>query len=315
MFSKLNWIIGTWVVGLWLLFSTGCSSAGLFALSDQLPLKEKLLAEYKYPEVNLVLQNGNTLGISFVNSPFNDLSREEKESKAREIATFAKNNYSSVSQIDTIWVAFVVYKKIFFIVDYTNALDTFFFDKRELGSDSDLNKLGHELTTIFVFSDKSSSSTSFFTTFQTIGMIALGFGIIWVVFTIILVVKLKQRALWIVGIIALCPLLFGCLFTFAGGTAASTSNQEYERLSNVYKSQAWKIAEGNVHLVRSQPRGGHAAGDLVIVNGVEFVIDYFNSSWGYHNTVAYGGILKDGTYARIYYEGKTILRIDAKLAD
>jgi len=67
-----------------------------------------------------------------INTPFNDLTRAEKEQKAGEIAQFVKDNFDSIDKIDHIWVAFVIHKRYFFLINYTNSLDTFFFEKDEL---------------------------------------------------------------------------------------------------------------------------------------------------------------------------------------
>ena len=55
-------------------------------------------------------------------------------------------------------------------------------------------------------------------------------------------------------------------------------------LANAYKSEKYKVAEGYVHVLHKQPKTGHSKGDIVVVNGVEFEIDYFNSIDQSYNT-------------------------------
>jgi hypothetical protein len=110
---------------------TGCSSALVQDVQNLMPLRDSLVATYHVDDVNLVVQNGHALGISFVNSPFNDLPSTAKKPKAREIAQFAAKHYASIDHIDEIWVGFVVDKQ-YIIMHYTNSLDTYFFKKVEL---------------------------------------------------------------------------------------------------------------------------------------------------------------------------------------
>ena len=109
-------------------FTTGC----IQQLQDLEPLKEQIVDEYKDENVRLQLHNGNSVGVSFINTPFNDLTQAEQEQKATEIAQFVKYNYDSIDKVDYIFVAFIVHKRYFLLVEYTNALDTFHFEKDEL---------------------------------------------------------------------------------------------------------------------------------------------------------------------------------------
>ncbi len=114
------------------LLQAGCSKGIMKSLSDLAKLRNDLMNEYKVQgDVNVTVQNSTVLGISFINSAFNKLSESERETKAREIAYFAKNHYASINFIDRIWVSFVVYKN-YIIFQHTNNLNTYFFDKREL---------------------------------------------------------------------------------------------------------------------------------------------------------------------------------------
>ncbi len=74
-----------------------------------------------------------TINASFINSAFNDLPEADKEPKAREIAQFVKDHYASIGKIDQISVSFIVHKR-YVIFNYTNGLDTFFFDTKELAA-------------------------------------------------------------------------------------------------------------------------------------------------------------------------------------
>jgi hypothetical protein len=113
---------------------SACSQGFFQDLSELSPLRDQLVQTYHEDNVTVIIQNGNALGISFTNSTFNNLpTREAKQAKAREIAELVKDNYSRIDHIDMIWVSFTIHKQ-YIIFNYTNSLDTFFFDMKTLNS-------------------------------------------------------------------------------------------------------------------------------------------------------------------------------------
>ena len=84
------------------------------------------------------------------------------------------------------------------------------------------------------------------------------------------------------------------------------------RLVNAYHDKQYEIVEGPVEVLHQQPKTGHTKGDVIRVNGKEFVVDYFYATPAYHNTIAHKGALNAGTYARIYYSNGEILRVDVR---
>jgi len=84
------------------------------------------------------------------------------------------------------------------------------------------------------------------------------------------------------------------------------------RLVSAYAGDEAQIVEGPVHVLRKQPEGGHAPGDLVEIDGVQLVVEYFRITPAYKKTIEHGGVLSEGTYARVWhYEGK-VLRVDVR---
>ena len=79
-----------------------------------------------------------------------------------------------------------------------------------------------------------------------------------------------------------------------------------------YLTNRYEISEGIVKVLFEQPYEGHSKGDLVEINGVKFVVNYFTNDLIYRKTISHGGFLKKGVYAKIYHSGKQILRIDIK---
>jgi hypothetical protein len=48
------------------------------------------------------------------------------------------------------------------------------------------------------------------------------------------------------------------------------------------------------------------------VNGKQFEVNYFYVTPAYQKTLAHGGVLGSGVYARIYYHNGEILRVDIR---
>jgi hypothetical protein len=84
-------------------------------------------------------------------------------------------------------------------------------------------------------------------------------------------------------------------------------------LVRAYKGGTAQMAEGTARVRRLQPRGGHAAGDLIEISGAQVVVDFFQTTPAYKQTIARGGALQEGTQARVWhYEGK-VLRLDVMM--
>jgi hypothetical protein len=107
-----------------------CSGEGIQAVQDLIPLQEQLAAEYGGSNSKVEIEDGNTLGVTFVSSPSNGLARDRKAEQAREIASFVCENYTSMDRIDKVWVAFEIHQAGS-IVDTTSSA-TFVFKKSEL---------------------------------------------------------------------------------------------------------------------------------------------------------------------------------------
>lgn len=116
-----------------LLLISSCSPETRKALGDLAALRDQLIKEFKQKDANLSLLNSNILKISFINSGFNELGVQQQSEKARQIAFFAKEHYSSINRVDEIWVSFVVYRN-YLIFHYTDNLATYRFLKSELGT-------------------------------------------------------------------------------------------------------------------------------------------------------------------------------------
>jgi hypothetical protein len=82
------------------------------------------------------------------------------------------------------------------------------------------------------------------------------------------------------------------------------------RLVKANRYGQYEVVEGPVQVLHEQPATGHTKGDIITVNGKQFEVNYFYLTPAYRNTVAHGGVLASGVYARIYYHNGEILRVD-----
>jgi hypothetical protein len=113
-----------------LVLLAGCSGAGIQAVQDLVPLQEQLAAEYGESNIGVEIEDGNTLGVTFVSSSSNGLAGGRKAEQAREVASFVCENYASMDRVDEVWVAFEI-RQDGTMADTTGSV-TFTFEKSEL---------------------------------------------------------------------------------------------------------------------------------------------------------------------------------------
>lgn len=112
-----------------LITATGCSGEALRSFSELAALRAALIREYRHQNVNVVIQNTNVLGVTFVNSPLNGSTEAERSKRAKEVARFAEGNYASIGKIDEIWVSFVRSRTYFYIFHQGEVVSAFPFEK------------------------------------------------------------------------------------------------------------------------------------------------------------------------------------------
>jgi hypothetical protein len=87
---------------------------------------------------------------------------------------------------------------------------------------------------------------------------------------------------------------------------------DINRLVTAYRQRQYQVVEGQVQVLHEQPGTGHTKGDIIMVNGKEFEVNYFYITPAYRNTIAHGGALRPSVYARLYYHNGEILRVDIR---
>lgn len=83
-------------------------------------------------------------------------------------------------------------------------------------------------------------------------------------------------------------------------------------LLSIERSGQAEVTEGEVVVEHQQPKGGHAAGDVIFIGGKKFVIDHFRLTPGYADTIAHRGVLRPGVYARLHHYNGAILKVEIR---
>jgi hypothetical protein len=96
-------------------------------------------------------------------------------------------------------------------------------------------------------------------------------------------------------------LFFAIVWIGLHGLILSTQVISYLELRNIYNNHLYSVVEGKVHVVHEEPSFGHDKGDVILIDGKEFEFSSYDDSYGYHQTISHGGILKEGVYSRLTY--------------
>ena len=154
----------------------------------------------------------------------------------------------------------------------------------------------------------------FLTVFEIVGGgegVGLEFGIVAIFIGIILLILRLLKRIKVRFSIPLFCIVLG-LGWLSFSSAFLETNENNKQLNYIYLKKQYEIIEGNVNVLRTQPKGGHAPGDLIEIDGKQFEINYYIRTDAYKNTIANGGCLTENTYARVYHYKGQILRVDVK---
>ncbi len=174
-------------------------------------------------------------------------------------------------------------------------------------------------TTVFTLAENAAQATKNYqdhlllvVLLWAVGIIGLLYAGALLIYSLIFKLKLKRVTYRIaIGAGLAMWVGMGVLNLLNGVDAPQVSN--CARLQSIYDAHQSRITEGIVHISHIQPEGGHDKGDIVTVGNVEFEVSYYVSTCAYKQSIAHGGALTEGPYARIYYtDDHTILRIDVK---
>jgi len=112
-----------------LLFTIGCSKEFKDNFKKLSPLRDSVMKEFDVKDVRVVIQNGDCIGVSFINSKYNKASKDEQDEVRRRTLQLINSNYPDNTKINSAWVAFVIHENYFFVFNFTDSTNTRFYKK------------------------------------------------------------------------------------------------------------------------------------------------------------------------------------------
>lgn len=88
--------------------------------------------------------------------------------------------------------------------------------------------------------------------------------------------------------------------------------QRIDGLVEAYQEGRYEVSEGPVTILHQQPAHGHSSGDRIVVGGKTFEVNYFYATPAYKLTIAHGGVLHAGVYARLSHVGGELVRVEIR---
>jgi hypothetical protein len=115
------------------LLACGCSTAKEFgkSLGDLATVRAELIKKYGEQDVNLrinTFENRTAIFVTYVNSPLNQKSTEERAQRAQETAVIVKQHYPSIKKVSEIWVGFMRATSRLVIFHWSEMLEVYGFD-------------------------------------------------------------------------------------------------------------------------------------------------------------------------------------------
>ncbi len=106
----------------------GCSEGFKGNFSKLSPLREDIISKTDVEDVRVIINNGNCIGVSFINSKYNEEDSLTQEQIRTNTLDIISSHYEPGDGINSAYIAFVSHKKYFFLINYTNSLNTKFYD-------------------------------------------------------------------------------------------------------------------------------------------------------------------------------------------
>lgn len=115
-------------------FVIGCSKEFRDDFKKLFPLRDAVMKEFGVKDVKVVIQNGNCIGVSFINSKYNGESETIQDEVRQRTLQLINSNYPNNRKINMAWIALVIHKRYFFLFNYTDSTNTKFYKKSQDGS-------------------------------------------------------------------------------------------------------------------------------------------------------------------------------------
>lgn len=112
----------------------GCTKEFSQDFKNLFPLRDAIIKEFGIINVGVTIQNGNCIGVSFVNSKFNRQPESVQDDIRQRTLDLISSNYPDDDKINRAFVAFVIHRRHFFLFNYTDSRNTKFYEKSPDGS-------------------------------------------------------------------------------------------------------------------------------------------------------------------------------------
>jgi hypothetical protein len=142
--------------------------------------------------------------------------------------------------------------------------------------------------------------------------IRMGFGIAATIASMVWLVRVwRRQSGWRQMLNAACLIGLGAIWLIVTLPLWNLVSDS-DRLRLIQLRGQSEVTEDAVHVTHMQPLHGHASGDRIVVDGRQFEIDYFRLTPGYRQTIAHGGALREGVYARLHHYGGVITKVEVR---
>ena len=106
--------------------------SGCAEFEDMLKIREELIRQYNHKNIQVNVVNSKNMTVIFINSPFNQLERNERGEKAEGIAVYCAGLFNEDSKIENLKIVFLKHERKFFIIDYTKEIESYVFKVSDL---------------------------------------------------------------------------------------------------------------------------------------------------------------------------------------
>lgn len=130
------------LVCLIVLLCQGCVKQLGKTLGELASLHEEIVKRFGDKEVHVrenTFGNSTILIVTFINSSLNDKAPELRATRAQETAEIVKQSYASIAKINEIWIQFVRQTWRFVVLNFTEGIQAFAFDRNARPLNSRLN--------------------------------------------------------------------------------------------------------------------------------------------------------------------------------
>ena len=115
------------------LLAYGCNTAKDLGktLGDLAKVHAELIKKFGEKDVNVrvnAFQNRTSISVTFVNSPLNQKTKDDRAKRAQEAAEIVKQHYPSIKNVSQIWVGFMRVTTRLVIFHWSDVFDTHGFD-------------------------------------------------------------------------------------------------------------------------------------------------------------------------------------------